>query len=93
MKKFSAIVLTGIIRTSMLFAGFSGSATIENKLVDLNDWSFGMANSTKVEADIELHASTVEHMGEGDIYAEINATLAVTIDTNESMIMLLNSGC
>ncbi|MDC7237545.1 MAG: hypothetical protein PQJ45_07210 [Sphaerochaetaceae bacterium] len=85
MKKVSALLLTGIIGSSMLFASFSGTATVTNTLVDFNSGNtFGFANSTELDATIDLYASTAEMMGEGDVYAEINASLNIPVTLDES---------
>ena len=87
MKKVSTLLLTGIIGSSMLFAGFSGSATVESKIVDFSDNSFGMVNpGSEWDATFDAYFSTAaEAKGEGDIYAEINATLEVAIgDADET---------
>lgn len=78
MKKVSALLLTGIIGTSMLFADLSGTATFSHSIVDLDNQTFGMSNDYEFDATVEL-AETVEAMGEGDVYATINATLTVSI--------------
>ncbi len=85
MKKVSTLLLTGLIGSSMLFAGLSGTAKVSNTLVDFSDNSFGFANSTEWDASVELYAATAEAKGEGDIYAEVNATLSVAlVDTDET---------
>ena len=56
MKKVSTLLLTGLIGSSMLFAGFSGSAKVENKLFDFTTNEFGFTNSTSLEAEVELLA-------------------------------------
>jgi len=78
MKKVSTLLLTGLIGSSMLFAGFTGSATVSNELFNLDTNAFGISNSTEWDGEVELSASTGEAKGEGDIYAEISATLTLT---------------
>lgn len=85
MKKVSALLLTGIIGTSMLFADFTGTATLTNTLVDLDSHEFGFTNATEFDAEVELYATTMEAMGEGDIYAEIGATLTLTTNAIDEL--------
>jgi hypothetical protein len=79
MKKVSALLLTGIIGTSMLFADLSGTATFSHSIVDLENQTFGMSNDYDFDASIDLFSETSEAMGEGDVYASINATLTVSL--------------
>lgn len=76
MKKFSALLLTGIIGTSMLFAGFSGSANIDASY-DFDSGDYGFANGSNITFDVNLLEEVGSAKGEGEIYAEINATLNV----------------
>lgn len=78
MKKVSTLLLTGILGTSMMFAGFSGTATLDYSVADLDAKTFGMSNVEEWEAEVELFSSTVESAGEGDMYAEVAATLTLT---------------
>ncbi len=78
MKKVSTLLLTGLLGTGMVFAGFSGTASLENTLVDLDNSTFGMKNNTEWDAEIELYSTTAEAVGEGDVYAEISATFSLT---------------
>ena len=81
MKKVSTLLLTGIIGSSMLFAGFSGEATISNELFNLDNHEFGFTTqASSIAAEIEFSTQTGEAKGEGDIYAEITASLTLTID-------------
>lgn len=86
MKKVSTLLLTGLIGSSMLFAGFSGTAKVSNTLVNLDDGTFGFVNNaTEWDASVGLYAASAEAKGEGDIYAEVNATLSVAlVDTDET---------
>ncbi len=79
MKKVSALLLTGIIGTSMLFADLSGTATFSHSIVDLDNQTFGMTNGYEYDATIDLFSETSEAMGEGEVYASINATLTVSL--------------
>lgn len=83
MKKVSTLLLTGILGTSMMFAGFTGTATLENELMDLDDHGYGFNNATELDATFDLVAATGEAKGEGDIYAEVNATLNVAVTLEE----------
>jgi hypothetical protein len=62
----------------MLFADLSGTATFSHSIVDLDNQTFGMSNDYEFDATVEL-SETVEAMGEGDVYASINATLTVSV--------------
>ncbi|MGD1817595.1 MAG: hypothetical protein ACPKNR_11220 [Pleomorphochaeta sp.] len=84
MKKVSTLLLTGLLGTGMVFAGFSGTATLTNTLIDFSDNSFGFANTTELDATIDIAASTAEMVGEGDIYAEINASLNIPVTIDET---------
>lgn len=88
MKKVSTLLLTGLIGSSMLFAGLSGTAKVSNTLVNLDTGAFGFVNdATEWDASVELYAATAEAKGEGDIYAEVNATLSVAlVDTDETSV-------
>lgn len=83
MKKVSTLLLTGLLGTGMVFAGFSGTATLTNTLIDFSDNSFGFANTIELDATIDIAASTAEMVGEGDIYAEINASLNIPVTIDE----------
>jgi hypothetical protein len=83
MKKVSTLLLTGLLGTGMVFAGFSGTATLTNTLIDFSDNSFGFANTTELDATIDIAASTAEMVGEGDVYAEINASLNIPVTISE----------
>jgi len=84
MKKVSTLLLTGLIGSSMLFAGFSGTAKLSNTLVNLDDGTFGFANTTELDVTIDIAATTAESKGEGDIYAELNASLNIPVTFDES---------
>ncbi|MGD1821297.1 MAG: hypothetical protein ACPKM0_00860 [Pleomorphochaeta sp.] len=77
MKKFSALLLTGIIGTSMLFADFSGTATFSHTLADFDtaNLDFGMANTNEFDATISLFSESSSSVGEGDVYAGVDASL------------------
>lgn len=74
MKKISAVLLVLVLVGSVAFAGFTGSATTELGL-DLDSGEYGFSNDTAVSVDLTLGEFIGEAKGEGDIYAEINATL------------------
>ncbi|MBK5201810.1 MAG: hypothetical protein JJE21_09845, partial [Spirochaetaceae bacterium] len=79
MKKVSALLLTTMLGSSMVFASFSGSASLELG-ANLDSGNFGMSNNSSVNFDINLleqvnDATTSEEA----IYAEINATLQVRV--------------
>jgi hypothetical protein len=84
MKKVSALLLTTMLGSSMVFASFSGSANIDFGY-DMDAKTYGFVNETSVNYDIDLvkqvnDATTSEEA----IYAEINATLQVrVVDADE----------
>jgi hypothetical protein len=65
----------------MLFADLSGTATFSHSFVDFDsdNLTFGMDNSEEFDVSLDLFSETVEAMGEGDVYASINATLTVSL--------------
>ncbi len=85
MKKVSTLLLTGIMGTSMLFASFSGTATLESVLdLDSADLEFGMTNGTELDATFTLATDAGEAMGEGDVYAEITGSLSIDVEIDEA---------
>jgi hypothetical protein len=79
MKKISAVLLVLVLVGSVVFAGFTGSATTTlGYNLDTGVYGFAYAPATTVELTVlqELGAKK----GEGDIYAEINATAKITWD-------------
>ncbi|MCW4014143.1 MAG: hypothetical protein NWF07_14310, partial [Candidatus Bathyarchaeota archaeon] len=93
------LVLVG----SVAFAGFTGSATAEFG-VNLDNAQYGFTNDTSVSIDVELMEALGEAVGEGDIYADISASLTFsfsnadegnlggaapwTIDADEALVPL-----
>ena len=77
MKKFSAVLLVLALVGGALFASFTGSAGVTFG-VNLDDETYGFGNSTLLEADVTFQERLVDKAGEGDIYAEIQAELALS---------------
>ena len=82
MKKVSALILTGILGSSMLFAGFSGSANVD-AVYNLDKQEFGFVNGKNVTVDVNVKEELGAKKGEGKIYAEINATLGLKLWNGE----------
>lgn len=80
MKKISAVLLVFVLVGSVAFAGFTGSATTTFG-VNLDDGSYGFKNAKAIDIDVVLHEQVAGAKGEGEIYAEINASLAITFDS------------
>ncbi len=76
MKKVSTLLLTGLLGSSMLFAGFSGSANVD-AFYNLDNNDYGLANGTSLVFDVNLIEEVGSTKGSGEVYAEINAKLAV----------------
>lgn len=77
MKKFSAVLLVLALVGGALFASFTGSAGVTFG-VNLDDETYGFGNPTLLEADVTFQERLVDKAGEGDIYAEIQAELALS---------------
>ncbi|MGE0073884.1 MAG: hypothetical protein AB7S52_01505 [Sphaerochaetaceae bacterium] len=74
MKKISAVLLVLVLVGSVAFAGFTGSATTEFG-VNLENAQYGFANDPSVSIDVALMEALGTAVGEGDIYADIEASL------------------
>ncbi|MGH4037690.1 MAG: hypothetical protein ACRQFF_07575 [Sphaerochaeta sp.] len=87
MKKVSALLLTAVLGSSMVFAGISGSVTTTYGLDlgsdltrNLRDKSIGFLNENDDaigEVTLSLENETI---GEGDIHAEISGSLSLITD-------------
>jgi hypothetical protein len=76
MKKVSALLLTAMLGSSMVFAGISGSVVTKYGY-DLDSKTLGFQNdNTDVEAVFTL-STEGETISEGDIHAEISASLDI----------------
>ena len=80
MKKISAVLLVLVLVGSVAFAGFTGSATTTFG-VNLDTGAWGFANAKAIDIDIVLHEQVAGAKGEDEVYAEINASLAITFDS------------
>ena len=75
-KSLLATLLVAILASSMVFAGFSGNATV-GAFYDFDTNYYGMSNGTSVNFDLALGTEDVDKKAEGDIYASIKATLSL----------------
>ena len=82
MKKISAVLLVLVLVGSVAFAGFTGSATTTFG-VNLDTGAWGFANAKAIDIDIVLHEQVAGAKGEDEVYAEINASLAITFDSTD----------
>jgi hypothetical protein len=76
MKKFSAVLLVLALVGGALFASFTGNAAVSFG-VDFDKKEYGFVNSTELKAEITILERIGSAKGETDIYAEINAELAL----------------
>lgn len=79
MKKISAVLLVLVLVGSVVFAGFTGSATTSLGY-NLDTGVYGFANATATTVDLTVLKELGAKKGEGAIYAEINATAKITWD-------------
>ncbi len=79
-KNLLAALLVAILASSMVFAGFSGSATAEFGW-KIDDKQYGFDNIKGSKFQLTLDSLTGESKGEGEVYAGVKATL--TLSTNE----------
>jgi hypothetical protein len=80
MKKISAVLLVLVLVGSVVFAGFTGSATTQFDF-DIESGEYGFANATAVDIDMTFQEWLGAKKGEGDIYAEINAKGTLSFDS------------
>ncbi len=75
MKKISAVLLMAVLASSLVFAGFSGSATVGFG-ANFDNKNYGFSNTTSVKVDVnffeQLGSKQVE---EGGIFTSINGSL------------------
>jgi hypothetical protein len=74
MKKISAVLLVLVLVGSVAFAGFTGSANVDFAY-DLDSTDYGFENGTSASIDVKLFEAIGATKGEGDIYADIEASL------------------
>jgi len=79
MKKISAVLLVLVLVGSVAFAGFTGSASAELGY-DFDTGAYGFANLTDLAVDLVFHEALGEAKGEGDVYAEIKASVKFTFN-------------
>ncbi len=80
MKKISAVLLVLVLVGSVVFAGFTGSATTTLGY-NLDTNAYGFTNATAVDADVVFFEAAGEKKGTGDIRAELTASLKLTFDS------------
>ena len=82
MKKTIAILLVAVLAAGSVFAGFSGSASV-NAGYDLQNKEYGFfKNGTNVKFDVSLGKEDAEKVAEGEVYASIKASLEAKIANN-----------
>lgn len=75
MKKISAVLLIAVLASGLVFAGFSGSATVGFG-ANFDDGEYGfIGNGNNVQFNVDLVTALGEAKGDGDIYAEITGSL------------------
>lgn len=82
MKKFISLLLVLALVSGAVFAGFSGNAKVELGY-DLDTKEYGFVNKKSVSVDVNFLELIGEAKGEGDIYAEIKATLNFNLNTGD----------
>ena len=75
MKKISAVLLVLVLVGSVAFAGFTGSANVDFAY-DLDSTDYGFENGTSAAIDVKFLEAIGEAKGEGDVYADISASLS-----------------
>lgn len=81
MKKISAVLLIAVLASGLVFAGFSGSATVGfGADLDKKDYGF-IGNGTTVTIDYKFAEELGGAKSEGGVYAEINGTLSLQFNT------------
>ena len=79
MKKISAVLLIAVLAGGLVFAGFSGSATI-GLGANFDNGQYGFIDKgTNVQFNVDLATASGEAIGEGKIYAEIKGSLKLFI--------------
>ena len=79
MKKISTVLLVLVLVGSVAFAGFTGEASVSFGS-DLDAGTYGFENGVSWASDIVISETLASAAGEGDIRAEINATLIFAFD-------------
>ncbi len=74
MKKFISLLLVLALVSGAVFAGFSGNASVEAGY-NLDDGAWGFTNKKAFGIDVNFLEAIGEKKGEGDIYADVKATL------------------
>lgn len=81
MKKFSVVLLIAVLAASFAFAGFTGKASVWNFAnLDTTDWGLTTDSSVELTWNHVIGEGNGSSKGEGDVYAEIEATFKVEIN-------------
>ncbi len=83
MKKILTVLTIVALVASSAFAGFSGEASVTAG-ANLDNGNFGfLDNGNNVKFSVDLSTAEGSAQGEGDIYASIKASLAISIKNGE----------
>ncbi len=83
MKKILTVLTIVALVASSAFAGFSGEASVTAG-ANLDNGNFGfLDNGNNVKLSVDLSTAEGSAQGEGDIYASIKASLAITVRNGE----------
>ena len=80
MKKISAVLLVLVLVGSVVFAGFTGSATT-SLAYNLQTGVYGFTNAKALDIDVVISETLGSKKGEGAIYAEIMASVKLMLDS------------
>ena len=82
MKKISAVLLIAVLASGLVFAGFSGSATI-GVGANFDNGQYGFIDKgTNVKFNFDIATASGEAKGDGSIYAEIKGSLKLFMLTD-----------
>jgi hypothetical protein len=91
MKKISAVLLVLVLVGSVVFAGFTGSATTSFGY-NLDSGKYGFDNSKAVSVDVNFLEMVGEAKSSGDVYVDINATLTFSFSNADEDGLAPGSG-
>ena len=78
MKKILTVALVALLAAGTAFAGFSGNANIKLGY-DFENGNYGFKYGTGFDVNLDLVTAAGEQKGEGDVYAGIKASVALTL--------------
>ncbi|MDY5932073.1 MAG: hypothetical protein SPJ34_08630, partial [Candidatus Ornithospirochaeta sp.] len=78
MKKILTVALVALLAAGTAFAGFSGNANIKLGY-DFTSGKYGFENGTGFDVNLDVATAAGEKKGEGDVYAGIKASVALTL--------------